>query len=48
MNLKVLSPSVQHAQKTDLGSEMLGIGGDLQESRSAGVKQEVVDDLLIL
>jgi hypothetical protein len=48
MRLKLLPPGMKHTQKTNLGSEMLGIGGNLHQSRSAGVEQEVVDDLLIL
>ena len=46
--LEGLSPGVEHTQDTDLGAEMLGIGGDLHQGRGAGAKQKVVDDLLVL
>ena len=36
MSLQILSPGVKHTQKTDLGAEMLRIGGNLQQRRSAG------------
>jgi hypothetical protein len=48
MVLKILAPGVEHAQKANFGSEMSGIGGDLQQSRGAGVEQEVVDNFLVL
>src|ERR1700684_3107116 len=48
MSLERLSPGVEHTQETDLGAEMLGIGGNLHQGRGAGAKQEVVDDLLVL
>lgn len=48
MSLQFLPPGMKHAHKTDLGPKMLRIGGDLHQSRSAGVEQEVVDDFLIL
>ena len=31
MKLQILSPGVQHAEEADLGAEVLGIGGDLQQ-----------------
>ena len=48
MMLEILPPGVEHTEETDLGAEMLGIGGNLQQSRGAGVEQEVIDDLLVL
>src|ERR1700735_2633404 len=48
MSLERLSPGVEHTQETDLGAEMLGIGGNLQRVRGAGRKKEVVDDFLVL
>ncbi len=39
VSLEGLPPGVKHTQKTDLGSEMLGVGGNLHESRSAGAEQ---------
>jgi hypothetical protein len=48
MNLKILPPSVEHTEETDLGAQVLGIGGNLQQRRGAGVEQEVIDDFLVL
>jgi hypothetical protein len=36
MVLKVLAPGVQDGQETDLGSEVLGIGGDLPDRFGGG------------
>ena len=33
---QVLSPGVQHAKKADLGSEMFGVGGNLEQGRGTG------------
>lgn len=46
--LEILSPSVEHTQETDLCAKMLRIGGNLQQGRCAGAKQEVVDDPLVV
>jgi hypothetical protein len=35
MHLKILPPGVQDAEEADLGAEMFGIGGDLEQSRGA-------------
>jgi hypothetical protein len=48
MMLEVLSPGMQHAEEADLGAEVLGIGGDLEQSGGAGAKQQMIDGLLIL
>ena len=39
---------MEHAQKADLGAEMLRIGGDLRQGLSAGLKQQVIDGSLVL
>jgi hypothetical protein len=39
VQLEVLSPSVQHAEEADLGSEMLGVGSNLQQRFGAGTQQ---------
>jgi hypothetical protein len=39
---------MEHRKETDLGSEMLGVEGNLQKSFGAGPKQEVVEELLVL
>jgi hypothetical protein len=48
MMLEVLAPTVEHTEETDVRSEMLGVGGNLQQSLGAGAEQEIVDDFLIL
>ena len=46
--LQSLVPSVEHTEETDLGSQVTGIASDLQQSCSAGMKQQVVDQTFIL
>ena len=46
--LQILPPGVQDAEKTDLGAQVLGIGRNLQQSLSAGAKQQVIDGLLVV
>jgi len=48
MPLQSLSPGVQNAQKADLGSKMVGIGGYLKQRLCTGLKQETEKDSLIL
>ncbi len=46
--MKVLSPGMQHRQKTDPGTEVLGVGGDLQQGLGRGPEQEAVKHPLVL
>jgi hypothetical protein len=39
---------VKHAEETDLGSKMPRIAGDLKQGLSAGMKEKVVDEPLVL
>src|SRR6266446_5030851 len=48
MMLQSLVPGMEHAKEADLGSKVPGIAGDLQQSCSTGVKQQVVDQPFIL
>src|ERR1019366_4787536 len=48
MKLQALIPAVEHAEETDLGSKMPWIAGDLKQGLSAGVKEQVVDEPLVL
>src|SRR5580700_1147748 len=48
MMLQSLVPGMEHAEEADLGSKMPGIASDLQQSCSTGVKQQVVDQPLVL
>lgn len=43
-----LVPGMEHAEEADLGSQVAWIAGDLQQSCSTGVKQQVVDLPFIL
>jgi hypothetical protein len=45
---QVLSPGVQDREKADLGAQVLRIGGDGAQRFGAGVKQQVVDEPLVL
>src|SRR5271157_3227888 len=47
MMLQPLIPGMKHAEEADLGSKVPGIAGDLEQSCGAGVKQQVVDELLV-
>jgi len=47
MKQQVLSPTVQHGEKADLGAQMFGVGSDLQQSLGSGVEQQVIEDLLV-
>ena len=48
MVLQTLIPGVEHAEETDLCAKMPGIASDLKKSLSAGLKQEVINHLLVL
>ncbi len=48
VHLEILPPCMQHAKKTDLGSKMFIIGGNLKQGRRTAMKQEIVDNLLVV
>ena len=48
MMSQVLSPGVQHCQKADLRTEMLGVGGDGVQRLRRRPEQDVVDHGLVL
>src|SRR5271163_2507656 len=48
MMLQSLVPGMEHAEEADLGSKVAWIAGDLQQSGSAGMKQQVIDEPFIL
>ncbi len=48
MMLQTLIPGMEHAEETDLCAKVPGIASDLQQSLSAGLKQPVIDHLLVL
>jgi hypothetical protein len=41
--MKVLSPGMQHRQKTDSGAEMPWVGGDLQQGFGGGTEEKAID-----
>src|SRR5216684_4584435 len=48
MMLQSLIPGMEHAEEADLRAEVTRIAGDLQQSCSTGVKQQVIDQPLVL
>ena len=48
MKLQALGPAVEHAEEADPGAEMSRIAGDLEQGLSARVKEQVVDEPLVL
>ena len=48
MMLKVLSPSVEHAKKPDVGSQMLWVAGQFEQRRCTGSEQQIVKQPLVL
>ena len=48
MKLQALIPAVEHAEETDLGSKMPWIASDFKQGLGAGVKEQVVDEPLVL
>jgi len=45
---QILAPGVQHGQKTDLGPQVLTVGGDLQERLGRRPKQQAVNHARIV
>jgi hypothetical protein len=45
---QILSPGMQNAEESNLGAQVLGIGGNLEQRLSADAEQQVIDDTLIL
>ncbi len=39
---------MQHGEETDLGAEMLGVGGDGAQRLGGGVEEQAVDERLVL
>ena len=48
MKEQILSPSVQHGEKADLGSKMLGICGDGGQRLGCCSEQNAVDEIFVL
>ena len=48
MMLEVLSPGMEHAEETDVGSEMLGIASQFEQRAGAGAEEQIVEQPLVL
>jgi len=48
MKLQALVPAMEHAEETDLGSEMPWIASYFEQRLSARVEEQVVDEPLVL
>src|SRR5665213_2417137 len=48
MMLELLVPCVQHAEKSDLGTELPGVAGDFKQRLGAGPEQQGIHLALIL
>ena len=48
MMLKVLSPSVEHAKKPDVCTQMLWVAGKFEQRRCTGSEQQIVKQSLVL
>jgi len=48
MKLQSLIPAMKHTEETDLGSQMARIANDLKQGLSAGMKEQVVNEPLVL
>ena len=48
MKLQALIPAVEHAKEAYLGPEMPGIASDLKQGLGAGVKEQIVNQPLVL
>src|SRR5674476_1427159 len=48
MMLKVLSPGMEHAKESYVGSQVLGIASQFEHGRGAGAVEQVVEQPLVL
>jgi hypothetical protein len=48
MMVKVLSPSVEHAKKPDVRTQMLRVAGKFKQRRCTGSEQQIVKQSLVL
>src|SRR6266851_2451588 len=48
MMLEVLTPRVQDAEQSDVGSQVLGVASNLKERRGTGAEEQVVEQPLVL
>jgi hypothetical protein len=48
MKLQALVPTVEHTEEADLGTRMPRVASNLKQHLGAGVKEQVVDQPLVL
>jgi hypothetical protein len=48
MMLKVLPPSVQHTQQSDIGAQMLRVASNFEQRGGAGAEKQIVKQPLVL
>ena len=48
MMVKVLSPSVEHAKKPDVGTQMFRVAGEFEQRRCTSSEQQIVKQSLVL
>jgi hypothetical protein len=48
MMLEVLSPGMEHAEESDVGSQVLGIASQFEHRGSAGAVEQIVEKPLVL
>jgi len=48
MMLKVLSPGMEHAEQTDIGSQVRRVASDFEQRGGTGAEEQVVQELLVL
>jgi hypothetical protein len=48
MKLQTLIPAMEHAEETDFGAKMAAIASDFKQGLCAGMKEQVVDQPLVL
>ena len=46
--IEVLSPGMEHAEESDVGSQVLGIARQFEHRRGAGAVEQVVEQPLVL
>src|SRR5271165_1626869 len=48
MNLEVLSPAMEHAEESDVGSQMLWIASEFQQRSGTGAEEQIVEQPFVL
>jgi len=46
--LKVLSPGMEHAEESNVGSEVLGVASQFEHGRGAGAIEQMIEQPLVL